>query len=265
MDKTMSSFSNIEKNGKYYTTAERDSLNSGNYEDAAELCRGRHSEKGIYMAFSRAMDSKLAVNGIPKSLNRLIIKLGLQYYRPPTPSPVGYKKFPGRQNEILKYLASLPNAENYQEEHWLDTPELWPFVDPDKIRYLRGESCADLRKALLTRMDSWCDRWIPFSDTAFSVPAVFPESLYLFPFPAELNDRDMPRSRKKYVAEHTFLALSQADGKREQKKISRSKASGILEWKGRMSIGYISFRFGVPVADVIDIINSGSGNEPEKL
>ena len=263
MDKTMSSFSSIEKNRRYYTTAEKDSLNAGNYEDAAELCRGRHSEKGIYVAFSRAMDSKLAANGIPKSLNRLILKLGLRYYRPPTPSPVGYKKSPGRQNEILHFLASLPNAENYQEEHWLDTPELWPFVDPDKIRYLRGESCGDLREALLTRMESWGDRWIPFSDTSFSLPAVFPDSLYLFPYRDELKERNLPNSRKRYLADHTFLALSQTDGKREQKKISQCKASGILEWKGRMSIGYISFRFGVPVADVIDIFNSDSGKEPE--
>lgn len=258
----MKSVGNFDKRGRYYTTAEKESLKSGKFEEAAEICRSRHSDKAVYMAFTRAADPRLTPDGIPKTLARLSFRLGIRDYKTATPSRIKGRKPRSRQNEILNYLASLPNAENYGEEHWLDTPELWPFVDPVTIRYPYGDSCGDLRTALKTRMESWCDRWIPFSRTSFSeADTVIPESLYLFPFGGEVKDRQIPRSRKRYAEDNTFLAFSQAEGKKEKTEISGSAKSGILELSGRMSIGYISFRFNVTVADVIDVISSGNTQE----
>ena len=254
----MGSFEQFQKNGSYYTTAEKECLKSGDLEQAAEICGGRHTMKGIYSASRRAMDPRVTENGIPRALDRLCVRLGIRSVRTANPANERGKKIRGRQDEIVRLLASLPNAANYDEEHWLDTPELWPFVEFERIREPYSEICGNLRTALETRIERWCDRWIPYSSTSFSNRPYPPDGLYIFPFADELRAGITCRSRKKYVLEHTWLARSQVKKKESTENISPACREEVLNLAGKMSVGFISFRCALQVADVVRIMESES-------
>ena len=53
---------------------------------------------------------------------------------------------------------------------------------------------------------------------------------------------------------HTFLAYSQAVPGREPGYISGYLQDSILELAERMTVGYVSFRYGIPVADVVRVL-----------
>lgn len=256
----MESFGQFQKTGRYYTTAEKEFLKSGDFERAAEVCGNRHSRKGIYNTLRRNMDPRLTENGIPRALDRLCIKLGIRSVRTVNPENERGKKIRSRQDEIVRRLASLPNAANYDEEHWLDTPELWPFVDFERIREPYGDSGGNLRQALEARIEGWCDRWIPYSDTLFSNRRYPPDGLYIYPFEDELRAGIPVRTRKKYVMDHTWLALSQARKKEHGENIGSAVRDEVLKLAGKMSVGFISFRCGLPVADVVSIMSCEPDN-----
>ena len=194
--------------------------------------------------------------GIPVTLHRLCVKLGI-LTAGDRPSYLAGKKLAAKQKEIVNYLASLPNAANLREEHWLDTPELWAFVDFDRIVNPWGDSCGNLKDELRMRMDSWCDRWIPYSSVARSGIRNRLDSIYLFPFREELEYRTaVPRSRKKYMEETSRIAESQAILRTDAGRIDKADAYRVLELYGRMSIGYISFSCSIPISEVIRILDS---------
>lgn len=240
--------------GRYYTTAEKNSLASGNFETASEICKARHSSQAIDLAFRRYRDLRFNANGIPRTLDRLCLKLRIRYLRESTPAYSKGTKSRRRQNEVISFLASLPNAENYREEHWLDTPELWPFVNLEKIRNVNGDSCENLAEELRRRIGSWCDRWIPYSSTALPGMKPAPENIYLFPFYEDLRSDSLPRSRKRYLLNNTFMAYSQARKRKEPLQVSEPVRSGVIDLSRKMSIGYTSFKCGVTVADVLEIM-----------
>ena len=57
-----------------------------------------------------------------------------------------------------------------------------------------------------------------------------------------------------YLKSHTYLAYSQALSGRKPVKISESVREKALELSERMTIGYVSFRCGIPVADVVNLL-----------
>ena len=255
----------FELRGRYYTTAEKQSLASGNFELASEICRTRHSSQAISLAFRRYRDLRFNANGIPRTLDRLCLKLRIRYLRESTPVYSKGTKSRRQQNEVMSFLASLPNAENYMEETWLDTPELWPFVNFEKIRSANGDSCENLVEELRRRIDSWCDRWIPYSSTSLPGMKTPPENIYLFPFYDDLKSDSLPRSRKRYLLNNTFLAYSQARKRKGPLSVSEATRSRVIDLSRKMSIGYTSFKCGVTVADVIEILNENRDEFQENL
>ena len=244
----------FEAKSGYYTTEEKKSLESGSFEQASETCRGRHSSRGISAAFRRRQDLRFNANGIPRTLDRLCLKLRIRYLKESNPACLKGARARNFQNEIVRHLACLPNAENYQEENWLDTPELWPFVNLDQIRDVSGDHCENLRDELLWRMESWCDRWIPLSSTTLPGMKTLPEGIYLFPFWEDLRSRSMSRSRKTFLGDNTFLAYSQTGIRKEPVSVSESVRSKVIELSKKMSIGYTSFKCRITVADVVAIL-----------
>ena len=244
----------FETTSGYYTTEEKKSLESGCFEQASETCRGRHSSRGISEAYRRCLDLRFNANGIPRTLDRLCLKLRIRYLKESNPACLKGARARNFQNVIVKQLASLPNAENYQEENWLDTPELWPFVNLDLIRDVTGDHCENLRDELQWRMESWCDRWIPLSSTTLHGMKNIPEDIYLFPSWEDIGSRSIPRSRKRFLGDNTFLAYSQASIKKEPVSVSESVRSKVIELSKNMSIGYTSFKCGITVADVVAIL-----------
>lgn len=239
-----------------YTSAEKESLRSGDIKNAIAVCRGRHSLSGIYSAFCRMKGTVPEKGGIPETLHRLCVKLGI-LTAGDRPSYLAGKKLAAKQKEIVNYLASLPNAANLREKHWLDTPELWAFVDFDRITDPWGDSCGNLKVELQKRMDSWCDRWIPYSSVARSGIRNRLDSVYIFPFRDELeNASGLPRTRKRYIEEASRLAESQAVHRPDKGKTGKADAYRVLELYRRMSIGYISFTCCMPVAEVVRILDS---------
>ena len=245
----------FEMKGSYYTTAEKESLATRDLENASETCRPRHSLPGINQAFRRSGDQRIGANGIPRTLDRLCLKLRIRWLKESTPACAKGSRARNFQNEIVSFLASLPNAMNYREENWLDTPELWPFVDLEQIHDINGENCENLKEELRWRMDNWCDRWIPYASTSLPGMKTSPEHIYLFPFWEDLKSKSLPRSRKKFLGNNTFLALSQARTRKEPVSVSESVRERVIKLGGKMSIGYTSFKCGVTVADVIEILN----------
>ncbi len=255
----------FELRGRYYTTAEKESLASGNFEMASEICKARHSSQAIDLAFRRHRDLRFNVNGIPRTLDRLCLKLRIRYLRESTPAYSKGTKSRRQQNEVMSFLASLPNAENYKEENWLDTPELWPFVNLEKIRNVNGDNCENLAEELRWRIDSWCDRWIPYSSTALPGMKTAPDNIYLFPFYDDMRSDSLSRSRKRYLLNNTFLAYSQARKRKEPLSVSQSIRSRVIDLSRKMSIGYTSFKCGVTVADVFEILNENRDEFRENL
>ena len=245
----------FEAQSGYYTTEEKKSLESGNFEQASETCRGRHSPRGISEAYRRCCDLRFYANGIPRTLDRLCLKLRIRYLKESNPACLKGARARNFQTEIVRHLASLPNAENYQEENWLDTPELWPFVNLDQIRDISGDHCENLKDELRWRMESWCDRWVPFSSTALQGMKTCPEDIYLFPLWEDMGSRSMPRSRKRFLGDNTFLAFSQTGIRKEPVSVSESVRSKVITLSKNMSIGYTSFKCGITVADVVAILN----------
>ena len=217
----------FEATSGYYTTEEKKSLESGCFEQASETCRGRHSSRGISEAYRRCFDLRFYANGIPRTLDRLCLKLRIRYLKESNPA-------------CLK--------------GWLDTPELWPFVNLDLIRDVTGDHCENLRDELQWRMESWCDRWIPLSSTTLQGMKNIPEDIYLFPSWEDIGSRSMPRSRKRFLGDNTFLAYSQARIKKEPVSVSEPVRSKVIELSKNMSIGYTSFKCGITVADVVAIL-----------
>ena len=152
---------------RVYTSAEKKSLRSGDLALAMETCRARHNERAVTQAFARAGDTRLKASGVPKVLDSLCVQLGISY--PSGANPAGKKGLRprNRQREIVNYLASLPNAESYREQHWLDTPELWAFADlAEDTDSSRAGSC-ELKDEIRRKAASWCDRWVTYSSVSF--------------------------------------------------------------------------------------------------
>jgi len=242
------------KRGRY-TAAEKKILASGDVLLSLEACKDRHPLSSIYTTFSMMNDSGFTRDGIPKSLYRLCVKLGL-ITSGSRPSRLAGKRISAYQKKIVRYLASLPNAENFSEAHWLDTPELWPFIDFDSIIDTQGESCGDLRKELLEKMENWCDRWIPFSSVSHSEIRKHLDRIYIFPFKDHLDYRTASKYSAAFAAAHSYLAESQAVYAPEYLKIPPEEEKRVRELTGRMSIGYISFKCGIQVADVLHILDT---------
>ena len=238
---------------RYYTSAEKRSLLSGDPELAMEVCRARHAERAVALAFARAGDTRLKANGVPKVLHSLCVQLGISY--PSGPIPAGNKGLRprNRQREIVNYLASLPNAENYQEQHWLDTPELWAFADLTDDEGSSGGSRGELKEEIRRRAASWCDRWVLYSSVSFVSMKGEKDHIYMFPFADELK-KGANRPRMKYLKSHTWLAYSQAFPRREPENVSSAVLDRVLELAEKMTVGYVSFRCGIPVADVISLL-----------
>ena len=252
----MEYFENYCAGNRYYTSAEKRSLRSGDLDLAMDVCRSRHDERAVALAFERAGDTRLKANGIPKVLDSLCVQLGISYHS--GPNPIGEKGLRprNRQREIVNYLASLPNAESYQEQHWLDTPEFWAFADLSD----GDNSSEDLKKEIRRKAASWCDRWVLYSSVSFVSLKEEKDRIYMFPFADELKNRTN-RPRKKYLQSHTWLAYSQTFPFKTPENISGAVQDKVFELAGKMSVGYISYRCGISVADVIGLLEKG--NNPE--
>ena len=249
----METIGNFFERDRFYSSDEKKSLRSGDLALAMETCRGRHNERAVAQAFARTGDTRLKASGVPKVLDSLCVRLGISY--PSGPNPAGEKGLRprNRQREIVNYLASLPNAESYREQHWLDTPELWAFADLSDGTDSSGAVCSELKDEIRRKAASWCDRWVPYSSVSFVSMKGETDRIYLFPFADELKTKTN-RPRMKYLKSHTYLAYSQALSGRKPVKISESVREKALELSERMTIGYVSFRCGIPVADVVSLL-----------
>ena len=249
----MENLGNYFERDRFYTSAEKRSLSSGDLALAMETCRGRHSERAVALAFARAGDTRLKASGVPKVLDSLCVQLGISY--PSGANPAGEKGLRprNRQREIVNYLSSLPNAESYLEQHWLDTPELWAFVDLADDTESSGGSCSELKEEIRRKAAFWCDRWVTYSSVSFVSKKGETDRIYLFPFADELKTKTN-RPRMKYLKNHTFLAYSQALSVRKPVDLSNSLREKALELSERMTVGYVSFRCGIPVADVVSLL-----------
>ena len=249
----METVGNFFERDRVYTSAEKKSLRSGDLALAMETCRGRHNERAVAQAFARAGDTRLKASGVPKVLDSLCVRLGISF--PSGANPAGKKGLRprNRQREIVNYLASLPNAESYREQHWLDTPELWAFVDLTDGTNTSGAPICELKEEIRRKAASWCDRWVLYSSVSFVSMKGETDGIYLFPFADELKTKTN-RPRMKYLKSHTFLAYSQALSGRKPAKVSVSVREKALELSERMTVGYVSFRCGIPVADVVSLL-----------
>ena len=249
----MESIGNYYSQNRYYTSAEKRSLLSGDPELAMEICRVRHDERAVALAFARAGDSRLKANGVPKVLYSLCVQLGIFYPSGPILIEEKGQRPRNRQREIMNYLASLPNAENYQEQHWLDTPEFWAFADLTDTGKSSGGAGGNLKKEIRKKAASWCDRWVLYSSVSFVSMKGRKDHIYMFPFADELK-KETNRPRMKYLKSHTWLAYSQAFPYREPENVSSTVLDKILELAERMTVGYVSFNCGISVADVISLL-----------
>ena len=249
----MENIGNNYSRDRFYTSAEKRSLRSGDPELAMEVCRARHNERAVTLAFARAGDTRLKASGIPKVLDRLCVQLGISC--PSGPIPVEKKGLRprNRQREIVNYLASLPNAESYQEQHWLDTPEFWAFADISDAEACSGGFVGNLKKEIRRKAAFWCDRWVLYSSVSFVSIREEKDHIYMFPFADELK-KGANRPRMKYLKNHTWLAYSQAFPRREPENVSSAVLDRVLELAEKMTVGYVSFRCGIPVADVISLL-----------
>ena len=254
----METIGNFFERDRFYTSAEKKSLRSGDLDLAMETCRGRHNERAVAQAFARAGDTRLKASGVPKVLDSLCVRLGISY--PSGANPAGEKGLRprNRQREIVNYLASLPNAESYREQHWLDTPELWAFADLADGTDSSGSVCCELKEEIRRKAASWCDRWISYSSVSLVSMKGETGHIYLFPFADELKTKTN-RPRMKYLKSHTYLAYSQAVSVREPAKVSESVREKVFELSERMTVGYVSFRCGIPVADVVSLLEERGG------
>lgn len=256
----MENTGNYYTRGRFYTSAEKRSLRSGDLDLAMDVCRARHDERAVALAFAREGDTRLKANGIPKVLDSLCVRLGISY--PSGPNPVGEKGLRprNRQREIVKYLASLPNAESYQEQHWLDTPEFWAFADLSDADEFSED--ASLKNEIRRKAASWCDRWVLYSSVSFVSLKGAKDHIYMFPFADELK-KPANRPRMKYLKSHTWLAYSQVIPPGKPGNISRTIQDQVLNLAERMTVGYVSFRCGISVADVVSLL-LGRESNPEK-
>ena len=238
---------------RFYTSAEKRSLRSGDLDLAMAVCRARHDERAVTLAFARERDPRLKANGIPKVLYSLCVQLGIAYPSGPVPIEEKGHRPRKRQREIVNYLASLPHAESYQEQHWLDTPEFWAFVSLSDPEDPSGKCRSELKEEIRRKTATWCDRWVLYSSISFVSLKGKTDHIYMFPFADELK-KAASRPRMKYMKSHTFLAYSQAVPGREPGYISGYLQDSILELAERMTVGYVSFRYGIPVADVVRVL-----------
>lgn len=257
----MENVSNYYSRDRFYTSAEKRSLRSGDLDLAMDVCRARHGERAVALAFAREGDTRLKANGIPKVLDSLCVRLGISY--PSGPIPIGEKGLRprNRQREIVNYLASLPNAESYQEQHWLDTPEFWAFAVQTDTDDSVGD--ASLKKEIRKKAASWCDRWVLYSSVSFVSLKGAKDLIYMFPFAEELKN-GANRPRMKYMKSHTWLAYSQAFPPRKPENISRTLQNQVLELTEKMTVGYISYRCGITVANVVSLL-ADRESSPEKV
>ena len=183
----METIGNFFERDRFYSSDEKKSLRSGDLALAMETCRGRHNERAVAQAFARTGDTRLKASGVPKVLDSLCVRLGISY--PSGPNPAGEKGLRPRkrQREIVNYLASLPNAESYREQHWLDTPELWAFADLSDGKDSSGAVCSELKDEIRRKAASWCDRWVPYSLVSLVSMKGETGHIYLFPFADELK------------------------------------------------------------------------------
>ena len=238
--------------GKYYTTEELESLATGDRELILRTCGARHTEKSINAMMCRLRNPAYTGAGTPRTLQKLCVKLGII---PPRRADYsrGGKFMNSYRREVVRFLSSLPNADGYDEEQWLDTPELWAFVDFSRIADANGEKGSRLPDELRRRMKLWRDGWIPLKSVYPSCQTIHPDSVYMIPDRQVFSCANIPRLRKSFLLERTFIPESCVTF-RQGRKIPLWEIEKILELLGRMSVGRVSFLCGMSIAEMLQQI-----------
>lgn len=231
--------------GKYYTTAELESLRTGDRDLIARTCGARHTEKSINGMMYRMEVPALTSDGVSGILRSLCMKLGIIPSRE-SDLTSGGKMMRIYRTEVMDFLLSLPGAASYDEEQWLDTPELWAFAD------FSGGKDRKLLEELERRSSTWCDGWVPLRTVLHSSLMDRPESVYMIPNRLALSRGSLTDRQKLFRLEHTYIPASYVRS-RKNTKTTWAECLRSRKLLGKMSPGRVSYLRGIPVADLMDL------------
>ena len=195
----------------------------------------------LLLSFSGALADTVSFSGIAVDRDATYVDMG--------DVVIGKKQW----DEFYDFLSSLPNADGYDEEQWLDTPELWAFVDFSRIADANGEKGSRLPDELRRRMKLWRDGWIPLKSVYPSCQTIHPDSVYMIPDRRVFSCANMPRLRKSFLLEHTFIPES-CVAFRPETKLPLWEIEKMRELLGRMSVGRVSFLCGMSIAEMLQQI-----------
>ena len=240
---------NFSFSGKYYTSAELESLRTGDRNLILRTCGARHTEKSINAMMHRLQDPAFTRAGISITLRKLCVKLGIipprkhEYCR-------GGKLMNSYRRDVVGFLASLPDADVYDEEEWLDTPELWAFVDFSRITDACCDNGSRIPDELRRRMGMWRDRWVPLRPFYSYFLKNGPDSVYAIPNRQAFSVTYLARWQKAFILDHTFIPESYVTLSEVAEKSPR-ETEEIRKLLGKMSAGRVSFLCGKRIAEVM--------------
>ncbi|MBQ6518417.1 MAG: hypothetical protein IJI14_06840 [Anaerolineaceae bacterium] len=250
---------------KYFSNEEIDAMKTGDINTIYETCEERHSYGSIKTALSRLAESRQREKGEPsKTLISLCRDLGivLSTYNEilyKNKAEYRYRKSVGI--DFMNFLASLPGADIADENTWLRTPELWALsgFSANTGNIVKGSR--SLLEKIEENKKSWCDRWVNINMPTAILKQK--KNLYMVPYrDFSAIDKITPKSSRKFVESILVYPASQglALVPPDKNKLSFQLWKEVKNLYNVRSLGYISFKYNITIAEVISILEIESFN-----
>lgn len=216
------------RQGKRYLSVEMASLGNGDSRTVRKTCGPRHTISAISVALTRHGPEERYRNGVPKTLYDLCLEAG---------AVGGELKESNRRMKLIRALAGLPNACFLDRQQWLETPEFWLLFEDWKRNALQSERYGRVLLEVAAGKAAWCDRWVRLSDA--DCPRIRRRLDRLYVFPGYGNG---------FGPDEAFVPASMTYRREDRYEAAEDSARTAATLKGRVPVGFISYRTGIPVA-----------------
>lgn len=243
---------------KHYLGKEKDKLINDDSNSAYLFAEKRHTMGAVRTARRRFIkDQKFDFNTTPPILYDICLRLGIISNTNTDVITKDKSKKKLVSDDIFSFLCSLPGASHMDENMWLETPELWCFVNNETIYSSYSRSGIEFKKVIERNTNKWCDKWVKYN----AVPEEIQSNIfgtYIIPYSGLKKIKEYHGIKRKDAYNATFFPGSLISKDKYIFNGSKNKETRIKNKINHFPLGYISFEYNVPISYLCELRDCGN-------